>query len=74
MATIDLTTYPDRLERTVKRARDRNIIIPTFDQMRNPDLVPDKIKEELSKIGLWDLHSESPGIMNQNPAGDCSAG
>ena len=56
MATIDLTTYPDRLERTVKQARDRNIIIPTFDQMRNPDLVPDKIKEELSKIGLWDLH------------------
>jgi len=56
MATIDLTIYPDRLERTVKQARDRNIIIPTFDQMRNPDLVPDKIKEELSKIGLWDLH------------------
>jgi len=56
MATIDLTVYPDRLERTVKRARDRNIIIPTFDQMRNPSLVPDKIKEELTKIGLWDLH------------------
>ncbi|MEA3326744.1 MAG: pyridoxal-phosphate dependent enzyme [Chloroflexota bacterium] len=56
MATIDLTIYPDRLERTVKRARDRNIIIPTFEQMRNPSLVPDMVKEELTKIGLWDLH------------------
>ncbi|MDY6866766.1 MAG: pyridoxal-phosphate dependent enzyme [Chloroflexota bacterium] len=56
MTKIDLTLYPDRLERTVKRARDRNIIIPTFEQMRDPSLVPDKIKEELKNIGLWDLH------------------
>jgi len=56
MAKIDLTVYPDRLERTIKRARDRNIIIPTFKQMLDPSLVPDKIKEELREIGLWDLH------------------
>ena len=56
MTQIDLTVYPDRLERTVKRARERNIIIPTFEQMLNPELVPDKIKEELKGIGLWDLH------------------
>jgi cysteine synthase len=56
MTTIDLTVHPDRLERTVKRARERNIIIPTFEQMRDPSLVPDKIKEELKGIGLWDLH------------------
>jgi len=56
MTQIDLTIYPERLERTIKRARDRNIIIPTFEQMRDPSLVPDKIKEELKGIGLWDLH------------------
>ncbi len=56
MTKIDLTLYPDRLERTVKRARDRNIIIPTFEQMRDPSRVPDHIKEELKNIGLWDLH------------------
>jgi cysteine synthase len=56
MTKIDLTMYPDRLERTIQRVRERNIIIPTFEQMRNPDLVPDKIKEELKGIGLWDLH------------------
>ena len=56
MTQIDLTIYPERLERTIKRVRERNIIIPTFEQMRDPSRVPDKIKEELTKIGLWDLH------------------
>ena len=56
MAKIDLTMYPDRLENTIKRARERNIIIPTFAQMKNPELIPDKIKEELKSIGLWELN------------------
>jgi cysteine synthase len=56
MAKIDLTVHPDRLERTIQRVRERNIIIPTFDQMRDPSGVPDKIKEQLKDIGLWDLH------------------
>jgi cysteine synthase len=56
MAKIDLSMHPDRLERTIKRVRERNIIIPTFEQMRDPSRVPAKIKEELKDIGLWDLH------------------
>ena len=56
MTKIDLTIYPDRLERTLQRVRERNIIIPTFAQMRDPSLVPDKVKNELNSIGLWDLH------------------
>ena len=44
------------LERTIQRARERNIIIPTYEQMRDPSKVPEKIKEELKNIGLWDLH------------------
>ncbi len=44
------------LERTVQRAKERNIIIPTYEQMRDPSKVPGKIKEELKHIGLWDLH------------------
>jgi cysteine synthase len=54
---IDLTTRNEAaLERAIQRARERNIIIPTFKQMRNPDLIPDPIKAELSQIGLWDLN------------------
>jgi cysteine synthase len=56
MAKIDLTMYPDRLERTIERVREQNIIIPTFEQMRDPNRIPDKIKNELKDIGLWDLH------------------
>jgi len=55
MAKIDLTVHPDRLERTIKRARERNIIIPTFAQMKNPALIPDKQRQELAGIGLWDI-------------------
>lgn len=56
MAKIDLTIHKDRLERAIERSRRQNIIFPTFAQLRNPDLVPAKIKEELSSIGLWDVH------------------
>jgi cysteine synthase len=53
---IDLTVMPDRLDRAVQRARERNIIVPTFKQMKNPALVPAKIKVGLKKVGLWDLN------------------
>jgi len=56
MAKIDLTVNKDRQERAVKRMRERNIILPTFAQMKNPDLIPAKVKEELGSIGLWDVH------------------
>ena len=53
---IDLTIHPDRLERAVKRARERNIIVPTFKQMQNPALVPAKVKAGLKNVGLWDVN------------------
>src|SRR5512143_3464536 len=53
---IDLTVQPERLEHTVKRARERNIIIPTYKQMKNPALIQAKIKEGLGKVGLWDVN------------------
>ena len=53
---IDLTVYPESLERTIKRARERNIVIPTFKQLRDPSLIPNKIIAGLKNIGLWDIH------------------
>ena len=55
MAKIDLAKQEERLARSVKLARERNIIIPTFAQMKNPALVPGAVKEELKGIGLWDI-------------------
>ena len=56
MYTIDLTIQPERRQRAVQRARERNIIIPTFAQMKDPTLIPAKFKQELVSIGLWDVH------------------
>ncbi len=44
------------LENTVKRCREKRIILPTYKQMRNPELIPQKIKDELKNVGLWDLN------------------
>ncbi|HEY4718387.1 MAG TPA: pyridoxal-phosphate dependent enzyme [Anaerolineales bacterium] len=52
---IDLTVMQDRMARGVQRARERNIIIPTFAQQKDPTRVPAEIKGQLAKIGLWDV-------------------
>jgi len=56
MTQIDLSLYPDRLQRTLQRVREKHIIIPTFAQQRDPNLIPEEIKAQLKNIGLWDLH------------------
>jgi len=45
------------LENTIQRCRERHIILPTYEQMRNPELIPEKIQDKLKNIGLWDLNS-----------------
>jgi cysteine synthase len=45
----------DVLARNVARARERNIVLPTFAQQRDPSLVPAGITTRLKNIGLWDL-------------------
>ncbi len=49
---VDTTT----LEKTALRFAEKGIILPTFAQMKNPDLIPGAIKDKLRGIGLWDLH------------------
>ncbi|NLC14138.1 MAG: pyridoxal-phosphate dependent enzyme [Chloroflexi bacterium] len=56
MTKIDLTIMNDRLERTLQRVREKNIIIPTLAQQKDPTRVPADIQERLKEIGLWDLH------------------
>lgn len=56
MAVFDMTVHEDVLAKTVKRAQERNIIIPTFAQQKDPSLIPDKIKSKLKGVGLWDVN------------------
>ena len=53
---IDLTVNEARLKKVVKRAKERNIVIPTFAQMKNPALIDAGIKEQLKNVGLWDIN------------------
>ncbi len=53
---IDLHIVKDRRERALQRVRQRNIIIPTFAQMKDPSLIPAEVKEKLSQVGLWDVN------------------
>jgi cysteine synthase A len=44
------------LENTIRRCREKNIIIPTYEEMAHPEKTPQSIKDELKNIGLWDLN------------------
>ena len=56
--SIDLTINEQGLKSAVEVAKRRNIVIPTFKQMKNPDAhTPPAIKERLRKTGLWDVDS-----------------
>jgi cysteine synthase len=53
---IDSITNQKALDNAVKRFKEKGIILPTFEQQRNPELIPDKIKTKLKSIGLWDIN------------------
>ena len=39
-----------------KRFKEKGIILPTFAQLNNPNLIPEEIKSKLQNLGLWDLN------------------
>ena len=41
---------------SAKRCKEKGITIPTFKQLRNPELIPNDVKEKLKSIGLWDVN------------------
>ena len=56
MSKIDLTINKEGLAHNIQKAKENNIIIPTIAQMQNPDLIPEKIKDKLTNVGLWDVN------------------
>lgn len=54
---IDLTIHPDALQRTIERARERGIVIPTFAEQKHPEQIDLRITERLKQIGLWEVNS-----------------
>ncbi len=53
---INLTVNETGRKHNIRRAKEQNIIIPTIAEMKNPELIPEKIKEKLTQVGLWDVN------------------
>ncbi|MDY0000699.1 MAG: pyridoxal-phosphate dependent enzyme [Polyangia bacterium] len=53
---IDLTIHAEQLARTVTRLREKNIVLPTFAWMREPENIPAGLKDKLKDVGLWDVN------------------
>ena len=53
---IDLTRDEQGLARNVQTAKENHIIIPTIAQMKNPETIPEAIREKLRTVGLWDVN------------------
>jgi len=54
---IDLTINQETLAKNIEYCREKKISLPTFAMMKDPGKIPAAIKDQLSNIGLWDLHS-----------------
>src|SRR6476659_8219794 len=44
------------LEQTIKRCRERGIVVPTFAQMKNPLTAPAAVKAKLAKVGINEIN------------------
>ena len=53
---IDLTKNSENLARNIKKSRENNVIIPTYAQMKNPEMIPAPILNKLKSVGLLDVN------------------
>ena len=53
---IDLTVDLKQAERNAKHCKERGVLLPTFEEMKNPGSISPEIKSELKNVGLWDVH------------------
>ncbi len=44
------------VKKTSKRCKSKGIIIPTFRELKNPELISEEVKSKLKNIGLWDIN------------------
>lgn len=53
---IDLTIKQEQLKAVQKFVQQKNIVIPTLKQQRNPELIATDIKEKLKTVSLWEVN------------------
>jgi len=52
---IDFTKNESKRNNALARAKEQNIVIPTLAQMKDPNLIPEDVKEKLQDLGLSDI-------------------
>ena len=55
MSKIIKKIFSEVVEKTAERCHERDVVIPTFGQLRDPLLIPQSIKRRLKGVGLWDV-------------------
>ena len=53
---IDLSIKSEGLKNNIRKAKENNVIVPTYAQMKDPEKIPEGIREKLKNVGLWDLN------------------
>ena len=56
MITIDFTVHKEAREHNSRKARENRILIPTISEMQHPETAPEKVRESLKNVGLWDVN------------------
>lgn len=44
------------LEKTIKRCKEKKIILPKFSELKNPETIPQKIKDQLPAVGMQEIN------------------
>ncbi|MDF2840127.1 MAG: cysteine synthase [Clostridia bacterium] len=52
---INLQINEEQLQKNIRSAKMKNVAIPTLAQMKDPNKIPQKVKEKLKATGLWDV-------------------
>ena len=55
---IDLSVNKESLKHNIENARKNNVILPTYEEMKDPGKIPAKIQEKLKNVGLWDVNPD----------------
>src|ERR1022692_1371708 len=56
MSKITNRLYPKVIKKTAARCRKRGLRIPTFKELRHPELIPPSVTSKLKGVGLWDVN------------------
>ncbi len=64
---IDLSVNKESLKHNIENARKNNVILPTYEEMKDPGKIPAKIQEKLKKTC-----SVSHGRMSRRRQADSS--